>query len=98
MAAAGPVRVGLMMATVEGLLPGDLVANGAVFITSCPHPAWEDMLLVIWRMEDNDSIRVDALKPDYEVGDIEPIEPDARAGRLAGALLPGWGTFVRERQ
>jgi len=89
------------VSTVKELLPGDLVTSGdarAVFITSCPHPVWEELRLVIWRMEEDGSIRVDVLKPDYEVGDVGPIEPAARAGRLADALLPGWGTFVLGRR
>ena len=76
------------MATVRDLLPGDLVTSGAaraVFIASCPHPVWHRWLLVIWRMDDG-SIGLDVLRPGDEVGDVQPIEPAARAERLGEAL------------
>lgn len=77
------------MTTVEELLPGDLVTNGtrrAVFITSCPHPVFHHLVLVIWRLG-NGSLRLDELLPGDEVGDVQPIEPAARAERLADALI-----------
>jgi hypothetical protein len=78
------------MTTVRDLLPGDLVTapgrRPAVFITSCPHPVYHHLLLVIWRLG-NGSVRLDALHPDDEVGTVEPIEPAARAERLADALI-----------
>ena len=76
------------MTTVEELRPGDLVTSGAaraVFIASCPHPVWHSSLLVIWRMDDG-SIGLDVLRPGDEVGDVQPIEPAARADRLAHAI------------
>jgi hypothetical protein len=77
------------VATVKDLLPGDQVITldgmVAVFITSCPHPVWEHLLLVIWRMGD-DSIRLDTMRAGDEVGTVQPIEPAARAERLADAL------------
>jgi hypothetical protein len=76
------------MATVKDLLPGDLVISSAwpVFITSCPHPVFHHLVLVIWRLG-NGSIYLDALHPDDEVGAVDPIEPAARADRLADALI-----------
>jgi hypothetical protein len=77
------------MARVNRLLPGDKVSQGgrsAVFITACPHPVWEGLRLVIWRMDD-DSLSLDALRGDQDVGQVEPIEPAARATRLRDALL-----------
>jgi len=77
------------MATVRELLPGDLVTApdgaAAVFLTACPHPVYHHLLLVIWRMGDG-NVRLDALHPGDEVGDIEPIESAARANRLDDAL------------
>lgn len=76
------------MTTLRDLLPGDLVTKGSLrmmFIQSCPHPVREGLLLVIWRWGDG-SIRLGTLRPDDKVGDVEPIEPAARAARLADAL------------
>jgi hypothetical protein len=78
------------MATLKELLPGDLVSSPgrkpAVFLTACPHPVYHHLLLVIWRTG-NGRLRLDALHPGDEVGDVEPIEPAARAERLADALI-----------
>jgi hypothetical protein len=78
------------MSTVRELLPGDLVTStggtAAVFIMSGPHPMFHRLLLVIWHMG-NGSLRLDALLPGDEVGDVQPIEPAARAERLADALI-----------
>jgi hypothetical protein len=40
---------------------------------------------VIWRTG-NGRVRLDALHPGDEVGTVQPIEPAARAARLAEAL------------
>lgn len=76
------------MTTVRELLPGDLVTSTPsrpVFIGAFPHPIRHHLLLVIWRLNDG-SIRLHAARPDGEVGAVEPIEPAARAARLAEAL------------
>jgi len=78
------------MATVRELKGGDLVtrpgSKPAVFIVACPHPQLRQLVLVFWRMA-NGSIRLDELLPGDEVGTVEPIEPAARAERLAEALI-----------
>jgi hypothetical protein len=76
------------VSTVEELLPGDLVTIGgrrAVFITWCLHPVWEHLRLVIWRLDDG-GIRLATMRSGDEVGTVQPIEPAARAARLAEAL------------
>jgi hypothetical protein len=79
------------MATVEELLPGDLVSEpdgtAAVFLTACPHPVWHHLLLVIWRMKADDTVRLDAMYPQQEAGEVQPIEPAARADRLKDELV-----------
>jgi hypothetical protein len=77
------------MSTVRDLKPGDLVTSARarrVFITSCPHPVFHHLVLVIWRLG-NGSLRLDELLPGDEVGAVQPIEPAARAERLADALI-----------
>jgi hypothetical protein len=77
------------MSTVRDLLPGDLVTSAPgrpVFITSCPHPVFHHLVLVICRLADG-SVHLEALHPDDEVGAVDPIEPAARADRLADALI-----------
>jgi hypothetical protein len=77
------------MSTVRDLKPGDLVISTPsrpVFIGAYPHPVYHHLVLVIWRLS-NGSVRLDALHPGDEVGDVEPIEPAARADRLADALI-----------
>jgi hypothetical protein len=77
------------MSTVRDLKPGDLVTSTPgrpVFIGAYPHPVYHHLVLVIWRLS-NGSVRLDALHPGDEVGDVEPIEPAARADRLADALI-----------
>jgi hypothetical protein len=77
------------MSTVRDLLPGDLVISAPgrpVFITSCPHPVFHHLVLVIWRLPGG-SVRLDAMHPGDEVGAVDPIEPAARAERLADALI-----------
>ena len=78
------------MATVRELKGGDLVirpgSKPAVFIAAYPHPQFHHLLLVIWRRH-NGRYRLDALHPDDEVGDVQPIEPAARDERLTEALI-----------
>ena len=80
------------MATVRELKGGDLVtrpgSKPAVFIAACPHPQLHHLVLVIWRLPGG-SVRLDELHPGDEVGAVEPIEPAARAERLAEALVNG---------
>jgi hypothetical protein len=77
------------MSAVRDLKPGDLVTSTPgrpVFIGAYPHPVYHHLLLVIWRLS-NGGVRLDALHPGDEVGTVEPIEPAARADRLADALI-----------
>jgi len=78
------------VAKVRELKGGDLVtrpgSKAAVFIVACPHPQFHHLVLVIWRTA-RGSVRLDALRPDDEVGAVEAIEPSARAERLAEALI-----------
>jgi hypothetical protein len=57
-----------------------------VFIGAYPHPVFHHLLLVIWRLPSG-GVRLDAMHPGDEVGDVQPIEPAARADRLADALI-----------
>jgi hypothetical protein len=82
------------MTAVRDLLPGDLVTapggTAAVFLTACPHPVFHHLVLVIWRLPSG-SVRLDELHPGDEVGAVDPIEPAARAARLADALINAAG-------
>ena len=81
------------MATVEELLPGDLVTIGgrrAVLLVSCDHPVWSGVLLTVWRMKDDDSVMVAAMDPRDTGPDPEPIEPGARAARLMDELVTAY--------
>jgi hypothetical protein len=78
------------VSTVRELKGGDLVTRPgrkpAVFVTACPHPQFHRLVLVIWRLH-NGRAHFDALHPDDEVGDVQPIEPAARDKRLTDALI-----------
>lgn len=79
----------MAIATVAALRPGDKVTREdrwAVFITCCPHPIWEGLRLVIWSMDDG-TLSLDALRADQGAGEVEPIEPGARAVRLRNVLM-----------
>lgn len=80
------------MPRVEELLPGDVIENAgtrAMYIAQGPHPAWRNLRLVIWRMQDG-NWSFDALSPGQYVGQyVPPVDHLARAARLHDAgILP----------
>jgi hypothetical protein len=76
---------------VEELTPGDLVTNGpmqAVFVARCPHPLFDGLQLVIWRMLGAPIVwSHDALSLRQEVGEAVDATPEQRTVRLRAALL-----------
>jgi hypothetical protein len=86
---------------VSELTPGDLICpevggspSWAVFITSCHHPLWPGLRLVIWRMPDG-SYSFDALMPGQEVGVLQAQgkEQKERSVRWALGLQSGVPTL-----
>ena len=78
-----------MKATVEDLLPGDVVTSffgSATFVARTDHPIWPGLQLVIWRMDDG-SWSLDALSAQQEVGDVERGSRGARVVQLRKVLL-----------
>lgn len=82
------------MAAVVDLIPGMRVrmANeSAVFVQSCPHPLYDKLWMVIWRMdEEGEPVgrwSHDALSPFQEVGPVDPGDYVARRENLKRALL-----------
>ena len=76
------------MAIVADLMPGDLVTLGpgsGVFVTSCRHPLYPMLQLVIWRLPDR-SWSLDALHYQQHVGDVAPASPAERVDRLRQAM------------
>jgi hypothetical protein len=76
------------MATVECLLPGDLIGKGGqkgLYLGQGIHPVWPQLKLVIWRLEDG-SLSFDALSRMQDVGEyIPPCTRQARISRLHAA-------------
>jgi len=83
------------VATVDELVPGDLVTNAetrAVVVAVVPrHPLWSRYRLVIWRLIDAPMERRgwshDALAGDQYVGECAPATEAERRTRLAYAML-----------
>jgi len=76
------------VAIVADLMPGDLVTLGpgsGVFVTSCRHPLYPMLQLVIWRLPDR-SWSLDALHMQQHVGDLSPASSAERVTRLRDAL------------
>lgn len=80
---------------VRDLVPGDIVRLpmddlSAVFLTQCPHPIWDNVQLVIWRMG-NPSVgrgnwSHDALSLDQVVGNTDSTSELRRHKALLWAL------------
>jgi len=79
---------------VWNLIPGDRVIipgsdlDEATFIKSTRHPLYRDLKLVIWRMSDN-SISLDALRGDQEVGSVRHVTNDERRDWLQKTFNTG---------
>jgi hypothetical protein len=76
---------------VYGLVPGMVVEDPVeperwgVFVTSCPHPLYATLRLVIWRMADG-SYSLDALDSRQDVGEPRPSSPEDRVANLRWGL------------
>lgn len=78
------------MTKVEELIPGDYVdapdlQSSGTFIVQTPHPRYDGLQLVVWRLEDG-SWSFDALHRHQDVGHVRPAGPLGRLNRLDLAL------------
>lgn len=76
------------MATVQELLPGDLVnrrGENSVFIASGLHPGLDPLLMVIWKADDGEWA-LGVMSPDDEAGDVHPSSSGLRWERIMEAF------------
>ena len=78
------------MARVADLTPGDLVTlaplGSAVFVTSCRHPLYPMLQLVIWRLLPGREWSLDALHMQQTIGQLAESTPYERVSRLREAM------------
>tara|TARA_R100000365_G_C2730572_1_gene60906 strand:+ start:581 stop:841 length:261 start_codon:yes stop_codon:yes gene_type:complete len=83
------------MTTVAELIPGDVIDGplgilSATFVSAAPHPIYEGLQLVTWRMSDGEWSH-DALRPEQYVGEARPSDAETRESALRRALLESEG-------